>query len=97
MASFIGNFTKKTIAAVFQDNFTNSLRTVLLDVKHCVYQFLANGSPGASQRGWVPNPGRAPSTICTENLLIQYQRLNPVGPSPLAVVEKLKKVYRGQT
>ena len=29
MASFIGNFTKKTIAAVFQDNFTNSLRTVL--------------------------------------------------------------------
>ena len=31
MASFIGNFTKKTIAAVFQDNFTNSLRTVLLE------------------------------------------------------------------
>ena len=80
-------------------NFDPLLRGLSLspDVKHCVYQFLANGSPGASQRGWVPNPGRAPSTICTENLLIQYQRLNPVGPSPLVVVEKLKKVYRGQT
>ena len=31
MASFISYFTVKTTAAVFQDNFTNSLRTVLLE------------------------------------------------------------------
>ena len=33
------------------------------DAKNCVLSYSTQKSPGASKRGWVPTPGRAPSGI----------------------------------
>ena len=40
------------------------------NVNHCVLTILTQRSPGASEQGWVPNPGQAPSGVWIRNLPI---------------------------
>ena len=42
------------------------------NVNNCIFffKYSTRRSPGASQRGWVPKPGQAPTGVWTGNLLI---------------------------